>query len=180
MVIRFHKDDIFGKIADSAFSVQSRNFLWILAKTLSLSNPGQERTVAVDGEGCVRGDNVVVADLAVLWRAVLVGRLHLQDAVVDLPLRHRCVVHGLPKRGWKLVHVIHLDVYHCPGRGETAGGDHESEWGGVRGWQGPGQVTYWVRVLVTILNEPWMNSQNQLWECISLCWATTKSTGSVD
>lgn len=41
-------------------------------------------TVFVNGEGHVGGDDLVVADLAELERAVGVHRLHLQDAVVLL------------------------------------------------------------------------------------------------
>lgn len=71
-------------------------------------------TVAIYGEGCVGGGDLVVADLAVLRRTVLVGGLHLQDAVVNLLLCHRGVVLGLPKHRGKLVHIVHLDVHHCP------------------------------------------------------------------
>lgn len=45
-------------------------------------------TVAVDGEGRPGGGDLVVADLAVLGRAVLVSGLHLQDVVVNLALGH--------------------------------------------------------------------------------------------
>lgn len=44
------------------------------------------RTILVDGEGHIRGHNLVVADLAKLERAVGIHRLHLQDAVVLLSL----------------------------------------------------------------------------------------------
>lgn len=45
-------------------------------------------TVPIDGKGHICGDNLVVADLAVLWGAVLVYGFHLQNAVIDLPLCH--------------------------------------------------------------------------------------------
>lgn len=69
-------------------------------------------TVAVDGEGCSGGGDLVVADLAVLRGAVLVGGLHLQDAVVNLALCHRRPVLGLPEHRGKLIHVVDLDVHH--------------------------------------------------------------------
>lgn len=69
-------------------------------------------TVAVDGKGRSGGGDLVVADLAVLWGAVLVGGLHLQDAVVNLALCHRRPVLGLPEHRGKLIHVVDLDVHH--------------------------------------------------------------------
>ena len=85
-------------------------------------------TIAVDGKGCVWGDDVVVADLAVLWRAVLVPGLHLKDAVIDLPLRQCGVVHRLPEHWSKLIHIIHLDMHHRPEReGGRGGGERRRE-----------------------------------------------------
>jgi len=84
-------------------------------------------TVAVDGEGRAGGGDLVVADLAVLRGAVLVRGLHLQDAVVDLALRHRGAVLRLPEHRGELVHVVHLNVHHRPAgsrgrqRGEVSG-----------------------------------------------------------
>lgn len=46
----------------------------------------QGLTIFVDGEGHIRGDDLIVADLTKLERAVSVHRLHLQDAVVLLSL----------------------------------------------------------------------------------------------
>lgn len=43
-------------------------------------------TVFVYGEGHIRGDDLIVADLAELERAVGIHCLHLQDAVILLPL----------------------------------------------------------------------------------------------
>lgn len=43
-------------------------------------------TIFVDGEGHIRGDDLIVADLAKLERAVGVHCLHLQDAVILLSL----------------------------------------------------------------------------------------------
>lgn len=76
-------------------------------------------TVAIDGEGCPGGGDLVVADLAVLRGAVLVGGLHLQDAVVNLALRHRRSVLVLPEHRGKLVHVVDLNVHHRPANPDT-------------------------------------------------------------
>lgn len=43
-------------------------------------------TIFVNGEGHIRGDDLVVADLAELEGAVSIHRLHLQDAVILLSL----------------------------------------------------------------------------------------------
>lgn len=56
-------------------------------------------TIFVYGEGHVRGDNLVVADLAKLEGAVGIHCLHLQDAVVLLPLNDSGFVGLLLKHG---------------------------------------------------------------------------------
>lgn len=71
-------------------------------------------TVAINSEGCAGCSDLVVTDLAVLWGAVLVGGLNLQDAVVNLALCYCCSVLGLPKHWGKLVHIIDLNVHHRP------------------------------------------------------------------
>lgn len=71
-------------------------------------------TVAVDSEGRPGGGDLVVADLAVLGRAVLVGGLHLQDVVVNLALGDGRPILALPKHRGKLVHVVDLDVDRRP------------------------------------------------------------------
>lgn len=71
-------------------------------------------TIAIDSEWCVGGGDLVVADLAVLWRTVLVSGLHLQDAVVDLSLCHRSSVLSLPKHGGELIDIVDLNVHHRP------------------------------------------------------------------
>lgn len=69
-------------------------------------------TIIVDEEGNIGGQDLVVADLAVLRRAVPVDGLHTQDAVIQLPLRHCHTVQLLHKDGGKLIHVIYSNV-HC-------------------------------------------------------------------
>lgn len=59
----------------------------------------QVLTIFVDGEGHIRGDDLVVADLAKLERAVGVYRLHLQDAVILLSLDNGGFV-GLLLKHW--------------------------------------------------------------------------------
>lgn len=77
----------------------------------------QARTVFVHGEGDVRGDDLVVADLAELEGAVGVHGLHLQDAVIRLPLEDGGFV-GLLLEGWRvLVDVVDLDVHSGPDGG---------------------------------------------------------------
>lgn len=73
-------------------------------------------TFLVDGEGHIRGDYLVAADLAVLKGAVSVHGLHPQDAVVGLALDHRRLVGLLLEHRRVLVHVVHLDVNRGPGR----------------------------------------------------------------
>lgn len=79
----------------------------------------QTRTVFVDGEGHVGGDDLVVADLAELEGAVGVHRLHLQDAVVLLALDDGGFVGLLLEHGRVLVDVVHLDVHGGPERDDT-------------------------------------------------------------
>lgn len=67
-------------------------------------------TILVDGEGHVRGDNLVVADLAELEGAVGVHGLHLQDAVVLLSLDNCGFVGLLLEYRRVLVDVIYLNV----------------------------------------------------------------------
>lgn len=67
-------------------------------------------TVFVDGEGHVRSDNLVVANLTELEGAVGVHSLHLQDAVVLLPLDDCGFVGLLLEHRRVLVDVVHLDV----------------------------------------------------------------------
>lgn len=75
-------------------------------------------TVFIDGEGHVGRDDLVAADLAELEGAVGVDGLHLQDAVVLLPLDHRGLVGLLLEHRRVLVDVVHLDVHGGPGKGE--------------------------------------------------------------
>lgn len=67
-------------------------------------------TVFVDGEGHIRGDNLVVTNLAKLEGAVSVHSFDLQDAVVLLSLNNGGFV-GLLLKHWRiLIDVVHLDV----------------------------------------------------------------------
>lgn len=71
-------------------------------------------TVFVNGEGHVGGDDLVVADLAELERAVGIHRLHLQDAVVLLSFDDGGFV-GLLLEHWGIfIDVVHLDVHGGP------------------------------------------------------------------
>lgn len=81
--------------------------------------PDAALTVAIDGEGRPGGGDLVVADLAVLRRAVLVGGLHLQDAVINLALCHRRPVLVLPEHWGKLIHIVDLNVHHRPAKPDT-------------------------------------------------------------
>lgn len=73
-------------------------------------SPSPSLTVLVDGEGHVGGDDLVAADLAELWGAVCIHRLHPDDVVVPLALHHRGLVALLLEHRGVLVHVVHLDV----------------------------------------------------------------------
>lgn len=69
-------------------------------------------TIVVDEEGNIWGQDLIVADLAVLRRAVPVDGLHTQDAVVQLSLRHCHAIQLLHKDGSKLIHIVYSHV-HC-------------------------------------------------------------------
>lgn len=85
--------------------------LWLFSRqALRQSCSVKVLTIFVDGEGHIRGDNLVVADLAKLERAVSVHSFHLQDAVILLPLDHGGFVGLLFKHWWILIEVVHLDV----------------------------------------------------------------------
>lgn len=86
-------------------------------------------TVAIDSEGRAGGGDLVVTDLAVLWGAVLVCGLHLQDAIVDLALGHCGSVLGLPEHWGELIHIVDLNVHHGPA--ESRGGKWSLEWNTV-------------------------------------------------
>lgn len=78
----------------------------------------QARTIFVNGEGHVRGDDLIVADLAELERAVSVHCLHFQDAVILLPLKDGGFV-GLLLECWRvLVDIVYLDVHSGPDGGK--------------------------------------------------------------
>lgn len=76
--------------------------------------PLRTLTISVDGKRNISCDDFIVANLAVLWGAVLVDSLHLQDAVVDLALCHDSLVGRLFEGGSKLIDVLHLDMDHGP------------------------------------------------------------------
>lgn len=71
-------------------------------------------TVIVDEEGNIGGQDLVVADLAVLRRAVPIDGLHTQDAVVQLPLGHCHAVQLLHKDRGKLIHIVYSNVHRGP------------------------------------------------------------------
>lgn len=83
--------------------------------TISVNGKRHTLTISVNGKRHVSCDDFIVANLAVLGGAVLVDGLHLQDAVVDLPLCHDRLVGWLFEGGSKLIDVLHLDVDHGPG-----------------------------------------------------------------
>lgn len=70
-------------------------------------------TITVYSEGCVVRGDLVVADLAVLWRAVLVWRLNLENTVKHFTLCHRAVILQLTEHWGKLVHISHLHMHRC-------------------------------------------------------------------
>lgn len=69
-------------------------------------------TVIVNEKGNIRGQDLIVADLAVLRGAVPIDGLHTQDAVIQLPLRHCHAVQLFHKDGSKLIHIVYSNV-HC-------------------------------------------------------------------
>lgn len=75
-------------------------------------------TVVVNQKGNVGGQDLIVADLAVLRRAVSIDGLHAQDAVVELALGHCHAVQLLHKDRSKLVDVVHANVHCGPGAGK--------------------------------------------------------------
>lgn len=74
-------------------------------------------TIPVDGKGNICGDNLVVADLAVLGGAILVCGFHLQNAFIDLPLCHWGLVYALLECWGELIDILYLDVDYCPKTG---------------------------------------------------------------
>lgn len=80
--------------------------------------PHVAHTVFVNGEGHVRRDDLIVADLAELERAVGVHGLHFQDAVILLPLQDGGFVGFLLEHRRVLVDIVHLDVNSSPGGGK--------------------------------------------------------------
>ena len=76
--------------------------------------PLRTLTIPVDGKRHISCDDFIVANLAVLGGAVFVDGLHLQDAVIDLALRHDSLVGWLFEGGSKLIDVLHLDMDHSP------------------------------------------------------------------
>lgn len=75
-------------------------------------------TVFVNGEGHVRRDDLIVADLAELEGAVGVHGLHFQDAVILLPLEDGGFVGFLLEHRRVLVDIVHLDVNSSPDGGK--------------------------------------------------------------
>ena len=71
-------------------------------------------TIAVYLEGHVGGEDVVVADGAVVSATVLVLSAQLQDLVEQLALRHLHQVGVALNARCELVHVAHLDVHLLP------------------------------------------------------------------
>lgn len=87
-------------------------------------------TISINCKRCLLCNNLIVADLAVLWRAVLIPGLHLQDAVIDLALGYSGTIQRLPEHRRELIYIIHLDMNHSPAietGGETE--DNRSGWG---------------------------------------------------
>lgn len=72
-------------------------------------------TVLVNGEGHIRGDDLIAANLTELEGTVSIHCIHLQDAVVRFALDDRSLVRLLLEYGWVLIHVVHLDMNGCPG-----------------------------------------------------------------
>lgn len=83
-------------------------------------------TIAIDCKRCVLCNNLIVADLAVLWRTILIPGLHLKDAVVDLALSHRSVELRFPEHGGELIYIIHLDMHHRPATEPESGTKKQS------------------------------------------------------
>lgn len=67
-------------------------------------------TVIVNRKRRVGRDDVIEADLAVLWRTVRVQGLHPDDAVEQTPLRHGRLVPLLHKHRGELVYIIDTHV----------------------------------------------------------------------
>lgn len=72
-------------------------------------------TVVVNSEGHIGSDDVIEADLAVLWGAVGIQSLHPHDSVEETPFWDRGLVAPLDEHGGELVDVVDTDVHSGPG-----------------------------------------------------------------
>lgn len=73
-------------------------------------------TVIVNGEGHIRSDDVIEADLAVLRGAVSIQSLHTHNPVKQAALGDRGLIATLHKHWRKLIDVIHTHVHGGPER----------------------------------------------------------------
>lgn len=83
-------------------------------------------TVIVNGEGHIRSDDVIEADLAVLRRAVSIQGLHAHNPVEQAALWDRGLIATLNKHRGELVDVIHTHMHGGPERprgGKATNGD---------------------------------------------------------
>lgn len=97
----------------------------VSAQGLGIWGAGGRLTIIVDEEGSVGREDLIVADLAVLWGAVAINGFHPQDAIVELPLSHCGTVQPLHKHRGKLVHIVDPHVHRRPAQ-TRAGEDTRS------------------------------------------------------
>lgn len=82
----------------------------------SLRPPDKTRlTIVVDGEGHIGSDDVIEADLTVLWGTVSVQGFHTHDPVEQTPLWDRSLVAAFDEHRGELIDVIHANVHGGPG-----------------------------------------------------------------
>lgn len=88
---------------------------------------GDGLTIIVDEEGGVGGEDLIVADLAVLRGAVAINGFHPQDAVIKLPLGYGSPVQPLHKHGGKLIDIVDPHMHRCPAGTRAGGGTGKSQ-----------------------------------------------------
>lgn len=119
---------------DIVFLLQTEANINRSARPTPFDLPLQDKTcltVVVNSKGHIGSDDVIEANLAVLWGAVSIQSLHTHNSVKQTAFWDRGLVATLDKHGGELIDVVHTNMHGGPEGGREGGRETKHKQGEI-------------------------------------------------